>query len=52
MRRVTQLAKFRPVPSTPLEMMTRGSQVAPEAAVTDADLADSESGTTCQNVHR
>ena len=40
--------KFRPVPSMPLEMMTRGLQVALEAALaTDVDLADSESGTTC-----
>ena len=40
--------KFRPLPSMPLEMMTRGLQVALEAALaTDVDLADSESGTTC-----
>ena len=40
--------KFRPVPSMPLEMMTRGLQVALEAALaTDVDLANSESGTTC-----
>ena len=39
---------FRPMPSMPLEMMTRGLQVALEAALaTDVDLADSESGTTC-----
>ena len=40
--------KSRPVPSMPLEMMTRGLQVALEAALAnDVDLADSESGTTC-----
>ncbi|MBF0920162.1 MAG: pyroglutamyl-peptidase I [Atopobium sp.] len=40
--------KFRPVPSMPLEMMTRGLQVALETALAnDVDLADSESGTTC-----
>ena len=36
------------VPSMPLEMMTRGLEVALEAALAnDVDLADSESGTTC-----
>ena len=40
--------KFRPVPSMSLEMMTRGLQVALEAALAnDVDLTDSESGTTC-----
>ena len=38
----------RQVPSMSLEMMTRGLQVALEAALAnDVDLADSESGTTC-----
>lgn len=40
--------KTRQVPSMSLEMMTRGLQVALEAALAnDVDLADSESGTTC-----
>ena len=40
--------KTRQVPSMSLEMMTRGLQVALEAALAnDVDLADYESGTTC-----
>ena len=40
--------KTRQVPSMSLEMMTRGLQVALEAAlVNDVDFTDSESGTTC-----
>ena len=40
--------KTHQVPSMSLEMMTRGLQVALEAALAnDVDLADSESGTTC-----
>ena len=40
--------KTRQVPSMSLEMMTRGLQVALEAALAnDVDLTDSESGTTC-----
>ena len=40
--------KTRQVPSMSLEMMTRGLQVALEAALAnDVDFADSESGTTC-----
>lgn len=40
--------KISQAPSMPLEMMTRGLEVALEAALAnDVDLADSESGTTC-----
>ena len=44
----TASEKARQVSSMSLEMMTRGLQVALEAALSnDVDLADSESGTTC-----